>query len=398
MNWKNEWNKPFAYYEGNKIITLKEYVIIEKLKNEIEILPVINRKDITPFIQKHYLHKFPSNIKKAYAIYHKQTNGGDNNNKKQMIGIIVYGLPLVAAGKFLQPLVNPDEILELKRLFIDDIGLRNIESHVIGRSLKDIRQNMPEIKAVITFADEKAGHIGSIYQATNAIYLGKTDNGKHKYIYIMHDKDKNTIGQLIKPQTHPKKQSPVEETKSEQSYNSSYKNKMDMLAQIKRELQSTGKLPPDSEPPDAQQQKLEKEKEEERKRNLPYKGYQGAQKSGPERKGYRGIKLHESPIIIIKESSPSEFEIYRKLLTKFTNILNQQYEGRGKITEYQMSLRLHLVASNNDLSKITNDPEIKSFGADKWFNEGKLIERSLRNSGMVSKKELQLFYSLIKKQ
>ena len=33
MNWKNELNKPYLYQEG-KWITLKEYVILEKMKDE----------------------------------------------------------------------------------------------------------------------------------------------------------------------------------------------------------------------------------------------------------------------------------------------------------------------------------------------------------------------------
>lgn len=205
---------------------LAEYVILEKLKDEVEIVPA-TQQDVAQFVQKHYLHQFPTGTKKIYAVLHKQQDG-----TKLMVGCIIYGVPFHTVGKFLQPVgVAPNEILELKRLFIDDIGLRNIESFVIGQTIKLLKKDMPEIKVVITFADDKVGHVGSIYQATNAIYLGKSNDGKHKYLYIMHDEDKNIIGQVLKPQAYPKKEvPPVEETKSGNQAS------WDMLAQIKKEL------------------------------------------------------------------------------------------------------------------------------------------------------------------
>ena len=121
--------------------------------------------------------------------------------------MVVYGSVMPAATKILQPVVNPNEIVELKRLYLDDIDVKNLESYVIAKSLKLVKDSMPEIKAVITFADDKVGHTGTIYQATNAIYLGKSPSGKHKYLYIL--RDKSRISALVKDRSseYPQKQS-----------------------------------------------------------------------------------------------------------------------------------------------------------------------------------------------
>jgi len=208
---------------------LAEYVILEKLKDEIEITDA-DKNAVAQFVQAHYLHKFPTGIKKIFAVNHKQQDGS-----LKMIGMAMYGSPFMTVSRFLEPAgIKLQETLELKRLFIDDVGIRNIESFVIGQTLGKIRKEMPEIRVVFTFADDKAGHVGAIYQATNAIYLGKSDDGKHKYIYIMNDDDKKNIEQIVKPQPYPKKEVPTEAIKSHTN-----QAQYDMLAQIKRELGQT---------------------------------------------------------------------------------------------------------------------------------------------------------------
>ena len=163
--------------KGTVVKLLKEYVIQEKIKDDFQVLPT-NRQEAEPFVMKHYLEKFPAAIKRIYGVYRRVETG------RQMVGVIIYGVPFMTAAKFLEPEVKHNETLELKRLFIDDLGIKNLESFVIGQSLKMLKRDEPSIKVVITFADDTQGHKGVIYQATNAIYLG-SGNGKHKYIYII---------------------------------------------------------------------------------------------------------------------------------------------------------------------------------------------------------------------
>lgn len=49
---------------------------------------------------------------------------------------------------------------------------RNSESQAISLGIKWIKQNMPEIKLLVSYAGRKEGNYGYIYQATSWLYLG----------------------------------------------------------------------------------------------------------------------------------------------------------------------------------------------------------------------------------
>ena len=170
-------------------------ILLEKLKDEITLVPA-DREDVHPFILKHYLKSWPGGTKRIYGI---QRAG------RGLIGMIIYGSPLISATKSMGQEVNYNQVLELKRLFIEDNqSLPHIESYVIAQSLKMIKKEFPDVKVVITFADENVGHVGGIYQATNAIYLGKSKDGKHKYAYILRG-NIDAIKNLFPVQSYPKK-------------------------------------------------------------------------------------------------------------------------------------------------------------------------------------------------
>ena len=67
-----------------------------------------------------------------------------------------------------------NEVIELHRLHILDITPHNTESWFISRCLKMLKQDKPQIKAVISFSDTTQGHNGTIYQASNFYFIGKT--------------------------------------------------------------------------------------------------------------------------------------------------------------------------------------------------------------------------------
>ncbi len=88
-------------------------------------------------------------------------------------------------------------MLSLSRLFIfDDYG-KSTESVGISKTFNWLKENAPEIKALISYSDPEQGHMGIIYQATNWIYTGKTkertdignEDGTHSRHY---DKSINT--------------------------------------------------------------------------------------------------------------------------------------------------------------------------------------------------------------
>jgi hypothetical protein len=67
-----------------------------------------------------------------------------------------------------------DSVTELHRLVVLDRMPKNTESWFIVRALRLLKERKPHINGVLSFADTTEGHVGTIYQATNALYCGET--------------------------------------------------------------------------------------------------------------------------------------------------------------------------------------------------------------------------------
>jgi hypothetical protein len=65
-------------------------------------------------------------------------------------------------------------VTHMGRLICAETAPRNTESRLIGLSLKMLAKDRPDTRAVLTYAAHDVGHIGYVYQATNAIYTGQT--------------------------------------------------------------------------------------------------------------------------------------------------------------------------------------------------------------------------------
>lgn len=64
-------------------------------------------------------------------------------------------------------------VLSLSRLVVDEQVPTNGASFLIGRSVRLIRQS-GDWDVLVTYADERHGHTGGIYRATNWRYLGES--------------------------------------------------------------------------------------------------------------------------------------------------------------------------------------------------------------------------------
>lgn len=66
------------------------------------------------------------------------------------------------------------EHLELNRMWLsDDIKTKYSESQAIGYSIKYIKRKFPKIKWIQSFADERCGGFGIVYQACSFSYYGE---------------------------------------------------------------------------------------------------------------------------------------------------------------------------------------------------------------------------------
>lgn len=109
--------------------------------------------------------------------WHYSNNGGSASwsyglyDGDVLVGVVAYNLPTrqTCASVFGEEFV--DKVAHMGRLVCADDAPRNSESRLIGASLKMISEDKG-FWAVLTFAAQSAGHVGYVYQATNAIYTG----------------------------------------------------------------------------------------------------------------------------------------------------------------------------------------------------------------------------------
>lgn len=132
----------------------------------IERCSIVEVRDL---LTQHYLHKVKGDTKYTFKLEH---------NSIQM-GTIVYGGKGITWKSYVD---SYDKLVELRRLFVVDNTPRNIESFLIGYTLRWLKRNTP-VEKVITYADPNQGHTGTIYKASNFKYIGDTKTGKKIFIY-----------------------------------------------------------------------------------------------------------------------------------------------------------------------------------------------------------------------
>jgi hypothetical protein len=171
-------------------------ILLEGIKDSV-FLEKKEKSEVVNFVKNHYLGKYPAAVAVNYGVMYRRPDG-----KIDMIGVIIYGQTTkpnetqeIAVDERGESILKQGDVLELQRLYLtpeakSNPELRNLASFVISRGNVKLREDYPSVKVVITRADSGQGHLGSIYQATNAIYLGLSkdrlrlfDKVKNKFIY-----------------------------------------------------------------------------------------------------------------------------------------------------------------------------------------------------------------------
>lgn len=130
--------------------------------------------------------RIPATVGKPFVIEHHYSHGIHNGpmtwgmfDDGELVGVIAFATPSsenVRSSVFGAEYKN--SITELHRLVLLDRMPRNSESWFISRGLKALKAERPYYKAVLSFADATEGHIGTIYQATNAIFTGQSSKAR----------------------------------------------------------------------------------------------------------------------------------------------------------------------------------------------------------------------------
>jgi hypothetical protein len=92
----------------------------------------------------------------------------------ELLGVLQYGYAMnpASCGSVVEG-TQMDEYLELNRMWLDDKAERNSETMAISYSLRYIRSKFPKIKWIQSFADERCGCLGIVYQAASFSYYGE---------------------------------------------------------------------------------------------------------------------------------------------------------------------------------------------------------------------------------
>jgi hypothetical protein len=120
--------------------------------------------DVDEFCQRYHYTRTGGNRTWRYGLWSGPT----------LWGVVAYNLPTPDVCRSVFGAKHgPEHVWHMGRLVLPDHAPRNSESRLIGGSLRLIERGYPDVWGVLTYAATDAGHIGYVYQATNAIYIGQ---------------------------------------------------------------------------------------------------------------------------------------------------------------------------------------------------------------------------------
>ncbi len=91
----------------------------------------------------------------------------------RLIGAMQFGPAMnPASGAKVVAGSTVDSWLELNRLWLDDDKPANTGSRAISCAISIIRARLPRVEWIQTFADERCGKLGALYQACSFLYCG----------------------------------------------------------------------------------------------------------------------------------------------------------------------------------------------------------------------------------
>lgn len=162
--------------------------------NDRSLFDVEDVQDVPPVRDLTVQRATSSDVDEFCLRYHYTTVGGSKlwrwglYDGPVLYGVVAYNLP---TRTVCESVFGPEQyanVWHMGRLVLADKAPPNSESRLIGGSMREIRRQYPDVWAVLTYAATDVGHIGYVYQATNAIYTGlagdpvyflDADGGRH---------------------------------------------------------------------------------------------------------------------------------------------------------------------------------------------------------------------------
>ena len=138
------------------------------INNNLYFIDQINSSKANKFTEVY--HYSGTGFKKA-----KLNLGIFRKEDQLLVGVLQWGVSYqesIRLDRYVKEPITKEEYLELNRFCMADSEGKNSESQGISLGIKWIKQNMPEIRLLVSYSGRKEGNYGYIYQATNWEYLG----------------------------------------------------------------------------------------------------------------------------------------------------------------------------------------------------------------------------------
>lgn len=157
------------------ITTKKDYITMATLFGQATIIGFGSNNFCVKEIDRDFAYKVIIEnhySKKGDSIAHNKINLGVFSGSL-LLGVLQFGYAMnpASCGNIVKD-TDIDQYLELNRMWLSDDAPKNSESMAISYSIKYIRGKYPKIKWIQSFADERCGGLGIVYQAANFNYFG----------------------------------------------------------------------------------------------------------------------------------------------------------------------------------------------------------------------------------
>ncbi len=152
-------------------------IIRDKLKEKEGELNKPSNLKVSKTIVKEISYEFAKNIILKYEWLGTMANTTRHFGiffENKCGGVVCFGRSL-AGNCYIERMfgISKKELWVLARGACVHWAPVNTNSKLIGTSLKQLKKVEPNAKVVIAYSDPQAGEIGTVYQATNWLYLGK---------------------------------------------------------------------------------------------------------------------------------------------------------------------------------------------------------------------------------
>ena len=138
------------------------------IKNKTYFIDQINSSKANKFTEAY--HYSGTGFKRA-----RYNLGIFRNSDQLLVGVLQWGTSYadnIKLDRYVKDEIKKEEYLELNRFCMADSEGHNSESQALSLGIKWVKQNLPQIRLLVSYSGRKEGNYGYIYQATNWEYLG----------------------------------------------------------------------------------------------------------------------------------------------------------------------------------------------------------------------------------